>query len=303
MVCQAKCTGLFREVFVITILVHTWWFSRYKGSEFSVAYNFVTEMSRYHHLYVIVESCSYQFGDYSEFSEYSIENCEFIFIKPDFLTRFFDLLHKHGTSVIAAWSSYLAFNLWERQLYRYIKKASFFDSIDLIHYLGPVGYHEPGYLYRLNKPYIWGPVSGFENVNRELLNHYLSGKALIRIKNILNTITLYCNMRLKSVMKKADIVIAATKSNKKIIEKIFDPRFLLYFPENLMRITENEIISENSLEEKYTNINRITIVWCGSLVSRKMPNMLIDSISQCKNQDKFDVLLIGALPAFLWVKI
>ncbi len=51
----------------MNILVHTWWFSKNLGSEFSVAYNFVKEMSQKHHLYVLVESNSYKWNDLKEF--------------------------------------------------------------------------------------------------------------------------------------------------------------------------------------------------------------------------------------------
>lgn len=50
----------------MNILVHTWWLSKNLGSEFSVSYNFVKEMSKLHHLYVLVESNSYKWNDLSE---------------------------------------------------------------------------------------------------------------------------------------------------------------------------------------------------------------------------------------------
>lgn len=250
-------------------------------------------MARYHHLYVIVESCSYQFGDYTEFSEYTIENCEFIFVKPNIVTRVLGLIHKYGKSVIAAWSSYLAFNSWERQIYRYIKNASFLNKIDLIHYVAPVGYQEPGYLYKLNRPYIWGPVSGFENVNSMLLDEYLDNRFIIRIKNIINTFKFRTGKRLRNVMNNSDVVIAATNSNRLIIEKYFQPKKLLYFTENLMRISENEIITSKFIEKKYGDIDKLSIIWCGSLVPRKMPNLLIDSIRKCQYQEKIEVVIVG----------
>lgn len=51
----------------MNILVHTWWFSKNRGSEFAVSYNFIKEMSKKHHLYVFVESNSYEWNDLSEF--------------------------------------------------------------------------------------------------------------------------------------------------------------------------------------------------------------------------------------------
>jgi hypothetical protein len=71
----------------MTILVHTYWFSPNKGSEFSVAYNYVKQMSQRHKLYVIVGSCSYKFGDYSELEDLKIQNVDFILVKPNRCTN------------------------------------------------------------------------------------------------------------------------------------------------------------------------------------------------------------------------
>ena len=37
------------------------------------------------------------------------------------------------------------------------------ENFDLIHNLNPIGYREPGYLWKLNLPYIWGPIGGIPN--------------------------------------------------------------------------------------------------------------------------------------------
>lgn len=59
----------------MNILVHTWWFSKNKGSEFSAAYNFVKEMSARHHLFVLVESNSYAWNDLSEMNGGGMMDC------------------------------------------------------------------------------------------------------------------------------------------------------------------------------------------------------------------------------------
>lgn len=58
----------------MNILVHTWVFSKYRGSEFAVAYNFVKEMSKRHHLYVLVESNALEWNDLSELNGGGIVN-------------------------------------------------------------------------------------------------------------------------------------------------------------------------------------------------------------------------------------
>jgi glycosyltransferase involved in cell wall biosynthesis len=261
-------------------------------------------MSQKHKLYVIVGSCSYKFGDYSELENLKMQNVDFIFIKPNKFIGIIIKLYNILLSKFGAWTSYLVYNLWEKQSYYYIKKNISLSKIDVIHFSSPVGFHEPGYLYKLNKPYIWGPVGGFENCKKIFYSHYVNGKKQVILKNILNKISMMFSMRIRTVMKHADIVIACTRSNKAIIEKTYNPRRLIYFPENGITISENEILTKSAIEEKYTfNGNGVlNIIWCGSLVPRKMPNMLVDIIKRVKHKEKINVIMIGSGPLIDYIK-
>mgnify|MGYP007069954125 CR=1 FL=1 len=50
----------------MNILVHAFNISPNRGSEFSVSWNYVLQMSKLHHLYVLVGGTSHTIGDYSE---------------------------------------------------------------------------------------------------------------------------------------------------------------------------------------------------------------------------------------------
>ena len=278
----------------VNILVHTWWFSENRGSEFSVVYNHVKQMAKFYHLYVIVESCSYRWNDLSEFENIQIENVDFIFIKPNKKIKVLCFLQKFLKGVVAAWFSYTMFKEFEKSVYKYVKQ-NLFDMIDVIHWLGPVGYHEPGYLWKLRKPYIWGPVSGFENVKTCLRQHYLGHRYIILIKNIINNIATKTGIRVRKGMRSASVVIAATNGNREIIAHNFSPRKLLYFPENVMRICKKQIVSVSDIVAKYHDIEteRIHIIWCSSLTARKMPNMLFDILSLLKHKNRFFVDIVG----------
>ena len=180
---------------------------------------------------------------------------------------------------------YAYYKQWEKVLYKEIKCSSFLDDIDCIHYVGPAGYHEPGYLWKLHKPYIWGATSGFENINKVLLKEVFATKFILTLKAVLNTLTIKFNLRIKRAIRNSDIIVAATISNKHIIESNFKFRRVEYFPENLMRISKNNILSEKFIKEKYSNIKVLNILWIGNIEPRKMPNLLMDSLKLVKNMN------------------
>ena len=277
----------------MNILVHTWWFSAEKGSEFSVAYNFVKEMAGFHRLFVAVESCSYAWNDLSEFEHLKIDNVEFIFVPQNWKLKFLLSVQRKLKGTVAGWFSYALFHEWEKLLYKKIKRE-YCNKIDVIHYLGPVGWHEPGYLYKLKKPYIWGPAGGFENANNELVRHYYDGSArLVMLKSALNTLRQFFAFRAKKIAQKSAVVIAATHSNLKIMEKRLHPKRLLWFPENLMRITESDILPAESIEKKYDTVPVLRAAWIGACIPRKMPNLLLDAVRQVKNGGRLRVNIAG----------
>lgn len=271
----------------MNILIHTWDLSKYRGSEFSVSYNYIKTMEKEHKLYVAFASNSYEHEDYSEMNELEqeLKNCTFITVKPNHVMKLCKKIETKLPSYIVNIFKYAYYKQWEKVLYKEIKCSSFLDDIDCIHYVGPAGYHEPGYLWKLHKPYIWGATSGFENINKVLLKEVFATKFILTLKAVLNTLTIKFNLRIKRAIRNSDIIVAATISNKHIIESNFKFRRVEYFPENLMRITKNNILSEKFIKEKYSNIKVLNILWIGNIEPRKMPNLLMDSLKLVKNMN------------------
>lgn len=284
----------------MNILIHTWDLSKYRGSEFSVSYNYIKSMEKYHKLFVAFASNSYEREDYSELKELTEEltNCTFITIKPNSYMKLCKKIEAKFPSYINNIIKYAYYKEWEKRLYSYIKTSNFINSIDCIHYVGPAGYHEPGYLWKLKKPYIWGAISGFENINKVLAKKLFARKFVLYTKKYLNILTIKFNPRIRKALEKTDIVVAATISNKQIIESNFKCRKVMYFPENLMRISKDDILSTEYLKDKYSNVKKLTILWIGNIEPRKMPNLLIDSL-RCIKSKNIQVYCIGGGSSFI----
>lgn len=278
------------------ILVHTFWISPYRGSEFAVAWDYITAMSQNHELFVICGSSSYAVGDFTDLDRWletnTLKNVTFLKIQPSRMTLFLNLAHKYG---ISTYSFYIAYKQWEKDVYKIIRSSSFITDIDLIHFMGPVGYREPGYLWKLRKPYIWGPIGGFENVKWCLLKHLKTDKLKFLFRNVANRLQTYTNRRVKRAINKADIVIGCTSGNVNIIERLYKKK-ALYLPEN--GINSINIRPVNTLRKS----DRINIMWIGTMEARKMPNMLLDIAARLRYPDKVMFHVIGGGKLLTWVK-
>ena len=67
---------------------------------------------------------------------------------------------------------------------------------DLIHYVGMIGYREPGYLWKLGLPYVWGPVGGTNNAPQQLMERMpLIGRMKLTFRSIVNTFQFHTKRR------------------------------------------------------------------------------------------------------------
>lgn len=273
----------------MNILVHTWWLSKKLGSEFAVSYNFIKEMSKKHHLYVLAESNSYKWNDLSEFNGggYNcMANVEFITVP--YHNKF---LEKLCSFIPLGWFSYLLFHGWERGVYCCIKKSGLLEKIDLIHYAAPVGYREPGFLWKFKKPYVWGPFGGMYRIPSEFLAEYPEkARILGLIKNTLNFLQFH-SRRIKKVLKKSDVLIACTKTQCDMVNRLLKKKCCRYLPENGIAYEKQQSISEDFLRDKFIK-KTVNIIWIGRNDTRKNARLLCDALKKCKTQN-FTCTFIG----------
>lgn len=271
------------------ILLLAYQCSPFKGSEFSVAWNYIINMSSNNHLFVIYGVSGEHLGDNADMenflADHNIPNVDFIFVKPNRLTNALNFLNRKG---FLPYSFYLAYNNWHRQVYHKAKELIAETHIDIIHYLTPIGYREPGYLWKLNKPYIWGPVGGTVNYPLALSKYLsLSAKLKYSLRNSINSIQLRLNHRIKNAVKKCDVLLTATSKDQDNFDKWLGTK-ALHIPENciLKTFTNDARIVDD----------RLNVVFIGRIDGRKNLGLLCDALFKSVNHDKIHLHIIGDGP-------
>jgi glycosyltransferase involved in cell wall biosynthesis len=208
-----------------------------------------------------------------------LPNVRFINIRPSYLAR---LLNWPNRNNFFVYSFYLAYKVWHRQAAR---KAQFLldnEQFDLIHYLCPIGYREPGYLWQLDIPYVWGPVGGMVPVKilKGGRESFVS-KCKIHLKNFTNSIQLRMSHRVARAFICTDKLIAATSENSEILKKQFKLDVQV-IPENAIP-NYLKMAKNKKVETKASS--PVKLIWIGSLDARKSPRLLIDALIQISESD------------------
>lgn len=272
------------------ILISAYAISPFRGSEYGAAWNTVTHLASQHEVWVLYGMSDNFMGDTQTMRKYVEEtpfaSVQFIEVQPGPLAKAITLLDKAGLG----WFFYLAYYLWQKKALRAAREVLKTVDIDVVHQLGPIGYREPGFLWKLDKPTVWGPIGGMNIVNKELLKgKAFSTRLKFKVKNAINYIQLNYSKRIREAFLQADVLLAATSAGQQTIREKFgvDSYYL----------SEQGIMSAAFLNEsKFDHLNQqVQLVWSGTLIERKNLSMCLDVLAKVK-QNNWILHILGDGP-------
>lgn len=248
-----------------TILLLVYDISPYRGSEASVAWNYVINMMHTNQLIVIYGKGKDEIKNY---------------LKTNIMSNvsFYNVAHfdDSGAGLLGTIKWIFNERKWHKKAFELAKSIIEKEQIDIIHFKSPIGFREPGYLWKLNIPYIWGPIAGVHNRPFVLYKALsLNGKLDALMRRIVHNGMLRFMPRVKKAIKKADYIFAATPVTYKQLKTIHH-RNTHYLPEHgILSMESNTPVIYNSI-----NIN---LIWLGTLCERKALVILLDALAKIKD--------------------
>lgn len=195
-----------------------------KGSEEGVGWGWVKAIAQRHDAYVIT----------AEFHRADIEKA--VADDPDSLSRvrFFYVPHRPWhyaptprwvrieMSCLKPLMNF-AYAAWLKDAYRLGVQLHRKNHFDLVHQLTYVAYRFPGHLWKLETPFVWGPIGGFGNVRWRFLSTLgLHGAIHYGGRNIINSLQKKLLRKPKQAFRKAGArgaIIAATDDTRAEIRR------------------------------------------------------------------------------------
>jgi glycosyltransferase involved in cell wall biosynthesis len=276
------------------ILISAYAISPVRGSEYASAWNTVVRLAQQHDLWVIYGMSDDFMGDTQTIEQYvkdtPMPGVQFIKVQPGAVARAITLLDKAGFG----WFFYFAYYLWQKQVYQTTLRVLENVDIDVVHQLGPIGFREPGFLWQLDKPMVWGPIGGMNVIDKKLLNgKSFSTRLKYSVKHLINRVQLN-STRIKKAFAQSGILIAATKNGQRTIAEKFG-RESYHLP-------DTSVLNGVSInEDKFKAINKqVQLVWSGSHIARKNLEMCLDVLAAAKQTNWIlNVLGTGPLTSIL----
>lgn len=246
-----------------------------------MGWNFINGLRESHEVHVIVEKEKWEKDITRYIEENTITNIHFYFIQK-----------KRSRKLRKIWppSYYWFYKMWQKKAYRLAKQLNEEENFDIIHQLNMVGYREPGYLWKIDKPFVWGPIGGTQNVPWRLFSVFnFYGKLFYGGRNVINSFQKHFLTRPRlAAKKKPSTLIAATPDIQKDILKLWG--------ESSEIITEVGAVNfEDSKTQDREKKEVLQLVWSGQHTSGKALNILLTSLSllDTKINWQLDILGVG----------
>lgn len=281
------------------VLLLAYSISPVRGSEYSVGWNHVIEMSKTCDITVLYGLAGPHMGDFNDIEDYLQENGEipnirFIGVRPSFLAKLLNSPNRMGFWV---YSFYFAYRIWHQQAAREARALLASDSYDIVHYLCPIGYREPGFLWELDAPYVWGPIGGMVPTKQlKGAKRSIISKIRVQLKNLANSLQLIQSRRVAAAFASTDMLVAATSENAEVIKSRFS-RHVPVVPENA--IPDSWVVSTGGEPQALVG-SPVRLIWVGSMDVRKSPDLLIDALTLVSAKNwQLDLIGDGPLMATL----
>jgi glycosyltransferase involved in cell wall biosynthesis len=187
---------------------------------------------------------------------------------------------------------YVAHYLWHRRAYRLAERLHKRLRFDVVHQVTWCGFREPGFLWKLDAPFIWGPVGGTHNYPwRFLLGAGIRAAFLEITRNVLNALQLRFHPRVRKAARRAAVLIAANSTVKRDFEEIHKVRPILQLDVGTSGIVKNRHLPR----EKRAGFLRI--LWSGRFEYSKALDLLIVALSRIEETVGYELRILGEGPS------
>jgi glycosyltransferase involved in cell wall biosynthesis len=251
-----------------------------RGSESAVGWNRAIQAAKHFDTWVICEER--EFGrDIRRYLELNgnIPGLNFVFVPMPHWEWTLGQVHS------VAW--YMMLKRWQRRAYVAARRLHAEIGFDLVHQLTFCGYREPGYLWKLDVPFVWGPIGGTQNYPWQFIKQAGWRGAISEAgRNMLNLYQLRFNRRIKLASRKAAALVAATSTVQQDFKRFFGVSPKVISDVGITRIADLARPPRSTQDP-------LRILWSGVMQVRKALPLLIDALVQMPDDVPYRLRVMG----------
>jgi glycosyltransferase involved in cell wall biosynthesis len=246
------------------------------GSEPGVGWNWAIGLSRFFDVFVVTKMVNKESID-KYLSKHNLQNLHFVYF--DFLGSKIRLKNK----LFEFWYC----QKWERKILKPCRKLVEKENIDIIFHSTFCGFRNHGFLYKINRPFLWGPVGGGQLFKKKYSKALFRKKDLLKevFRNGINLLIAHFSLSISKIFK---------LPSKSIIIADNDTADLLARYHHFSYIKLLDTGSNNFQEKIHYNFEScIQLLYVGKLIPRKGLKLLIDALGKSSFRS-FHLTIVGS---------
>jgi glycosyltransferase involved in cell wall biosynthesis len=274
------------------VLVSAYAISPVRGSEPGVGWQICSRLAQGHDVTVLCSpgvpgpDANY-FRD--EVAEYVTEHgpvpgLTMQFVEPPLLSKLF----QRESALCRRTLYYTGYAAWQRRAFRVAADLHRDRPFDLVHQLNITGFREPGYLWKLDAPFVWGPIGGapsFPSAYFDLLGR--SDRLYYGLRNVTNRFQ-KSSARCRAAANKARHIWAISGEDADMAERHW------HHPAERMLETGATVRAQGRVRD-YDGTRPLRLAWCGQHIGRKALPILLHALARLKFP--VELTVIGDGPA------
>jgi glycosyltransferase involved in cell wall biosynthesis len=256
------------EVRPLKVLVSAFAFSPVKGSEFAIGWDYVRAIAARHKVWVIARS-----NERAETEKYLSQHPDAM---PNVTVHYIPFPSRSFDFPLGEIPYYFTYKHWQWLAYRLGYSLDAEIDFDLIHQITSTGFREPGYLWKIPKPFVWGPIGGLQYFPLRLLNAVpFRPRPFLVLKNLTTVWAMHVSRRPKHAAAAAQAILAGSSN---VAEKVHS----LWGREATVSCEVSAPDLQLGLPTHRAPDEPLHIVWSGSCQPRKALNIVLLALGQLR---------------------
>ncbi|MHC4788022.1 MAG: glycosyltransferase family 4 protein, partial [Planctomycetota bacterium] len=164
-------------------------------------------------------------------------------------------------------------------------------QFDVVHQLTMCGFREPGYLWRLGVPFVWGPVGGTQNYPWRLLPRAGLKTMLVEgLRSVANVLQFRLSSRVRRAARRAAPLLTANSEGRRAFRTVH----------GMDAVPELDVGVEALVAPPPgggdADDGPLRLVWNGSLIPRKALHLLIEALALLPAEHAYGLTVVGSGP-------
>jgi glycosyltransferase involved in cell wall biosynthesis len=252
-----------------------------RGSEPGTGWNRALQAARDFETWVITEDEDYGTPIRAYLRKHGpIPGVHFVYVPKSTLVRL--LRYRLGLY-------YTALRIWNRDAYRTARRLHDELRFDLVHHVNFMTYREPGYLWKLDAPFVWGPWGGAQHFPwRFLPLAGWRGAMKEAARSVVNTLELHLARRPRIAARRAALVMASNAFNQQAFASAHGVTPHILAGNGIARMLGPAPPREGSTP--------IRLLWVGRLEDLKALPLVLRALAQLPDGVDYQLRVMGQGP-------